>query len=75
MNPKLKRHSSLVTFFFFFKSEPYLFKVVSQKDKVDTAESQLRDDQEEVHNVPADGEGKNTKIRRIKRKIPREIGV
>lgn len=51
----------------------YLFKVVSQKDKIDTAESQLRDNQEEVHQVPVDGEGRNTKIMRMKKQeSPRE---
>lgn len=55
--------------------EPYLFKVVSQKDKVDTAESQLRDNQEKVHDVPEGEEGRNTKIMIIKSETPREMGV
>lgn len=51
---------------------PYLFKVVSQKNKIDTAESQLRDNQEEVHSVPEGGEGRYTKIM-IKSKTPWEM--
>ena len=54
---------------------PYLFKVVSQKNKIDTAESQLRDNQEEVHGVPEGGEGRIRKIMTIKSKTPREMGV
>lgn len=37
-----------------FQNSLYLFKVVRQKHKVDTAESQLSDNEEEVHNPPAE---------------------
>lgn len=39
----------------YFSAELYLFKVVSQKHKVDAAESQLSDDEEKVHHMPAEG--------------------
>lgn len=39
----------------FPSEELYLFKIVSQKHKVDAAESQLSDNEEEVHDAPAEG--------------------
>lgn len=70
LGKSLEQHLHLILTLPCFSEELYLFKIVSQKHKVDTAESQLSDNEEKVHDVPAEGteEYKDHQIQRFPRR-------